>query len=75
MEEAINKFCKEIIAPVWRDYGYTREWSPAKYNDEYHGKRNLIPEGCKAGDIIKGNIYELTDLNPSRNLEYSSSIK
>ena len=66
--EAINKFCKEIIAPVWRDYGYTREWSPAKYNDEYHGKRNLIPEGCKAGDIIKGNIYELTDLNPSRNL-------
>ena len=67
--EAINNFCKEIIAPVWKDYGYTREWSPAKYDEDYHGKRNLIPEGCKAGDIIKGNIYELTDLNPSKNLD------
>ena len=67
--EAINNFCKEIIAPVWRDYGYTREWSPAKYDEDYHGKRNLIPEGCKAGDIIKGNKYELPDLDPSRNLD------
>ena len=66
---AINKFCKEIIAPVWRDYEYTREWSPAKYDEEYHGKRNLIPEGCKEGDIIEGNKYELTDLRPSKNLD------
>ena len=65
--EAINKFCKEIIAPVWRDYGYSREWSPAKYA-KYHEERKLIPEGCKIGDIIKGNKYELTDLNPSKNL-------
>ena len=67
--EAINNFCKEIIEPVWRDYGYTREWSPAKYDEDYHGKRNLIPEGCKAGDIIKGHTYELADLNPSKNLD------
>ena len=65
--EAINKFCKEIIAPVWRDYGYTRKWSPAKYA-KYHEERKLIPEDCKIGDIIKGNKYELTDLNPSKNL-------
>ena len=65
--EAINTFCKEIIAPVWRDYGYSREWSPAKYA-KYHEERKLIPEGCKIGDIIKGNKYELTDLNPSKNL-------
>ena len=65
--EAINKFCKEIIAPVWRDYGYTREWSPAKYAKD-HEERKLIPEDCKIGDIIKGNKYELTDLNPSKNL-------
>jgi len=65
---AINTFCKEIIARVWKDYGYTREWSPAKYDEEYHGKRNLIPEGCKAGDVIEGHKYELADLNPSKNL-------
>ena len=65
---AINTFCKEIISPVWEHYGYKRKWLPAKYDEEYHGKRNLIPEGCKAGDIIEGRKYELTDLNPSKNL-------
>jgi len=66
--EAINTFCKEIIEPVWKNYGYSREWLPARYDQDYHGKRGLIPEGCKAGDVIKGNKYELTDLNPSKNL-------
>ena len=28
--EAINKFCKNIIAPVWDHYGYQRDWSAAK---------------------------------------------
>jgi len=66
--EAINKFCKEIIAPVWKDYEYKRTWSAAKYA-KYHEERKLIPEDCKIGDIIKGNKYELTDLNPSKNLD------
>ena len=43
--KTINEFCKKIIAPVWRDYGYKRTWSPAKYTEKNHGKRNLIPEG------------------------------
>ena len=63
--EAINTFCKKIIAPVWKHYGYTRKWLPAKYNKKYH----KIPEGCKEGDTIKGNIYHLRDLNPSQNLQ------
>ena len=28
--EAINKFCKNIIAPIWKHYKYQREWSAAK---------------------------------------------
>ena len=28
--EAINKFCKNIIAPIWKHYRYQREWSAAK---------------------------------------------
>ena len=66
---AINTFCKEIIAPIWKKYRYERTWLPAKYSEKYHGERNLIPEGYKAGDIIEGNKYELTDLNPSKNLD------
>lgn len=66
---AINDFCKKIIAPVWQDYGYSRKWTPAKYNEEYHGRRNLIPKGCKVGDVIEGNKYELRDLKPSKNLD------
>jgi hypothetical protein len=27
--EAINKFCKQIIAPIWKHYGYSRTWLPA----------------------------------------------
>ena len=26
--EAINTYCKKIIAPVWKHYGYTRKWLP-----------------------------------------------
>ena len=26
---AINKFCKQTIAPIWKHYGYTRTWLPA----------------------------------------------
>jgi len=62
---AINTFCKKIIAPVWKNYGYERTWLPAVYNKEYH----KIPEGCKEGDIIEGHKYDLTDLKPSKNLD------
>ena len=27
--KAINEFCKKIISPVWRHYGYNRKWLPA----------------------------------------------
>ena len=66
--KAINTFCKEIITPLWRDYKYERTWLPAKYA-KYHEKRKLIPEDCKIGDTIEGQKYELTDLNPSKNLD------
>ena len=26
---AINKFCQQTIAPIWKHYGYTRTWLPA----------------------------------------------
>jgi len=67
--EAINRFCKEIIAPIWKKFplssGNERIWLPAKYNKKYHD----IPPGCKEGDTIKGTIYSLTDLRPSSNLK------
>ena len=63
--KAINEFCKKIISPIWKHYGYERTWLPAKYNKKYH----KIPEGCKEGDIIEGHKYELTDLRPSKNLD------
>ena len=28
--EAINEFCKKIISPIWKHYGYERTWLPAK---------------------------------------------
>ena len=65
---AINEFCKKIIAPIWKHYEYEgggRTWLPAVYNKKYHE----IPEGCKEGDTIEGNIYPLTDFKPSKNLD------
>ena len=66
--KAVNDYCKEIIAPIWTKYGYTRKWHPATYDEKYHGERNLIPEGCKHGDIIEGNKYHLTDLRGCKSL-------
>jgi len=66
--KAINDYCKEIITPIWIEYGYTRKWYPATYDNEYHGERNLIPEGYKHGDLIEGNKYALNDLRPSKSL-------
>ena len=66
--KAINDYCKEIITPIWIEYGYTRKWYPATYDNEYHGERNLIPEGYKHGDLIEGNRYALNDLRPSKSL-------
>ena len=62
---AINEFCKKIIAPIWKHYEYEgggRTWLPAVYNKKYHE----IPEGCKEGDTIEGNIYPLTGFEPSK---------
>ena len=66
--KAVNDYCKEIIAPIWIEYGYTRKWHPATYDEKYHGERNLIPEGYKHGDLIEGNKYDLNDLRPSKSL-------
>ena len=66
--KAVNDYCKEIIAPIWAKYGYTRKWNPATYDEKYHGERNLIPAGCKHGDLIEGNKYSLNDLRPSPSL-------
>ena len=66
--KAVNDYCKKIIAPIWTKYGYTRKWHPATYDEKYHGKKNLIPEGCKHGDIIEGNKYHLTDLRGCKSL-------
>ena len=68
--KAVNAYCKKTIAPIWKKYGYVRKWYPATYDDDYHGKRNLIPEGFKHGDLIEGNKYDLTDLNPSKSLSF-----
>ena len=65
---AINELCKRIIDPVWKHFKYEgggRKWLPAVYNKKYHE----IPEGCKEGDTIEGNIYRLTDFEPSKALD------
>jgi len=66
--KVVNDYCKEVIAPLWTKYEYTRKWYPATYDNKYHGERNLIPEGCKHGDIIEGNKYYLNDLRGCKNL-------
>tara|TARA_R110002074_G_scaffold375832_1_gene552618 strand:- start:89 stop:1735 length:1647 start_codon:yes stop_codon:yes gene_type:complete len=65
---AINELCKRIINPVWKHFKYEgggRKWLPAVYNKKYHE----IPEGCKEGDTIEGNIYRLADFRPSKTLD------
>ena len=66
--KVVNDYCKEVIAPLWTKYKYTRKWYPATYDNKYHGERNLIPEGFKHGDIIEGNKYYLNDLRGCKNL-------
>ena len=66
--KVVNDYCKEVIAPLWTKYEYTRKWYPATYDNKYHGERNLIPEGFKHGDIIEGNKYYLNDLRGCKNL-------
>ena len=43
----INEYCKEVIAPIWQHYGYTRTWEPRK---------------DKEGKIIEGEKYQLENL-------------
>ena len=42
--EAINKYCKLIIAPVWKHFKYHRDWSPAKgITGNVYGLNDLRP--------------------------------
>jgi len=42
----INEYCKEIIKPIWDNYGYKRVWAPRKENDQ----------------IVEGELYEMMNL-------------
>ena len=44
----INEYCKEVIAPIWKHYGYTRTWEPRKDKD--------------TGKVIEGEKYQLENL-------------
>jgi hypothetical protein len=55
--QTINKICRNIIAPVWHEYGrYSeRTWTPT----DVVGKSYYIPrldQGCKAKDILINKI-------------------
>lgn len=39
---AINNYCKAIIVPVWRQYGYTRTWTPTEIEGNVYNLPNLI---------------------------------
>ena len=55
--QTINKICRNIIAPVWKEYGrYSeRTWTPT----DVVGKSYYIPrldQGCKSKDILINKI-------------------
>ena len=57
--QTINKICRNIIAPVWKEYGrYSeRPWTPT----DVIGKSHYIPrldQGCKAKDILINKILK-----------------
>jgi len=57
--QTINKICRNIIAPVWKEYGrYSeRTWTPT----DVIGKSHYIPrldQGCKAKDILINKILK-----------------
>ena len=43
----VNEYCKEIIRPIWNHYGYSRTWKPRE---------------TKEGQIVEGEIFEMSDL-------------
>ena len=43
----VNEYCKEIIKPIWEHYDYSRMWKPRE---------------TKEGQIIEGEIFEMSDL-------------
>ena len=60
--QTINKICRNIIAPVWREYGrYSeRTWTPT----DVIGKSHYIPrldQGCKAKDILINKILNTNE--------------
>jgi len=44
----INEYCKQVIAPIWQHYGYTRTWKPR--------------EDKKTGKVIEGEKHPLENL-------------
>jgi len=60
--QTINKICRNIIAPVWKQYGrYSeRTWTPT----DAVGKSYYIPrldQGCKAKDILINKILNTNE--------------
>jgi len=60
--QTINKICRNIIAPVWKEYGrYSeRTWTPT----DVVGKSYYIPgldQGCKAKDTLINKILNTED--------------
>ena len=54
--ETINKICKNIIKPIWKEYKYERVWKPAK---NIIGKSYWMPgfdRDCKATEILLDKI-------------------
>ena len=51
---SINQYCKKVIAPVWKHYGYVRTWEPREELD-IHGKRT--------GVVVEGEKHILENLH------------
>lgn len=66
--QTINNICKNIINPIWKHYGYSRKWTPAKYTERHLGQ-NKIEKGLAVGDTIMGRSYHLPNLDPSPHLK------
>ena len=53
----INEWCREVIKPIWKEYGYTRTWKPREEN----------------GQVVEGEIFNLMNLTQDPNLHELSN--
>ena len=53
----INEWCREVIKPIWQEYGYTRTWKPREEN----------------GQVVEGEIFNLMNLTQDPNLHELSN--